>query len=90
MDVTANISAKGRRLAIKAGQLLTVLRFPTRPGGQNFCPSLITDKHMLDPQSSDAQRLAACLSMLRAVRRRAEYERFIGEEQWNRADHLDP
>lgn len=90
MDVTENISAKARRLTIKAGQLLRLFRFPTRPGGLHFCSSLSTYSDMLNPESTDAQRLAACKSMLHAVRRRAEYERFIGEEEWNEADHLDP
>ncbi|MEI4234824.1 hypothetical protein [Roseovarius sp. D22-M7] len=90
MNFTENPIAKGRRLAIKAAQLLRLLRFPTRPGGQNFCSSLSTYSDMLNPESTDTQRLAACKSMLHAVRRRAEYERFIGEEQWNQADNLDP
>jgi len=45
---------------------------------------------MLNPESSDTQRLAACRSMLDAVRRRAEYERFWGEEEWNKAHNYDP
>jgi len=90
MDVAESAIANGHRLATKAGQLLRLFRFQTRPGGQHFCSSLITYKHMLDPQSSNAQRLAACLSMLHAVRRRAEYERFIGEEKWNQGYSHDP
>lgn len=89
MGITEN-AIRGRKLSTKAGQLLNLLKFQTSPGGPFFSYGLSTYDDMLNPASSDAQRLAACCSMLRAVRRRAEYERFIGEEKWREQRSLDP
>lgn len=90
MDITENAIARGRRLSTKAGQLLNLMKFQTTPGGRFFSYGLSTYDDMLDPTSSDAQRLEACRKMLCAVRRRAEYEGFVGEAKWRERRRRDP
>ena len=81
---------RARDLTRYAGQWLHLLLFQSRPGATTFSTSMCYYHAMLDPEASDADRLAACRAMEAAVQRRRLAEEFVAEAEQAHKMQLDP
>ena len=82
--------AQARVLTLYAGRWLDLLDFQAHEAAPVFSPSVSTYHDMLDPDGTDAARLAACWAMHRHVLRRADAERSRGEATHARIRAVDP
>ncbi|MRU16502.1 hypothetical protein FDP25_13750 [Roseovarius sp. A21] len=82
--------AQARVLTLYVGRWLDLLDFQAHQAAPPFSPSVSTYHDMLDPNGTDAARLAACWAMQHHVRRRAEAERMHGEAAYARLRPVDP
>ena len=81
---------RARELTRHAGQWLHLLLFQSRPGAPTFSTGMCYYHAMLDPEASDADRLAACRAMEPAVQRRRLAEEFAAEAVQAHEMQLDP
>jgi hypothetical protein len=81
---------RARELTRHAAQWLQLLGFRSRPGAPTFSKGMCHYHHMLDPEASDADRLAACRAMGPAVQRRRLAEEFVAEAEQAHKMQLDP
>jgi pyrroline-5-carboxylate reductase len=82
--------AQARDLTRRAAQWLDLIDFRTHAAAGTFSPSMSTYHDMLDPDATDAARLAACRGMHQQVCRRIEAERLEGEATYARQRPVDP
>ncbi|MET4129712.1 hypothetical protein [Roseovarius sp. MBR-6] len=82
--------ARARDLTRRAAQWLDLIDFRAHAAAETFSPSMSTYHDMLDPDATDATRLAACLGMHQQVCRRVEAERLDGEANHARQRPIDP
>jgi len=82
--------AQARVLTLYAGRWLDLLDFLAHEAAPVFSPSVSTYHDMLDPDGTDAARLAACWAMHRHVLRRVNAERLHGEATYARVRPVDP
>ena len=82
--------AQAHALTRRAAQWLDLIDFRAHAAAETFSPSMSTYHDMLDPDATDATRLAACRGMHRQVCRRVEVERLEGEASHARLRPIDP
>lgn len=82
--------AQARVLTLYAGRWLDLLDFQAHQAAPVFSPSVSTYHDMLNPNGTDAARLAACWAMRHHVLRRADAERLQGEATYVRLRPVDP
>ena len=79
-----------RELTRIAAQWLVILSFSAFRGAPTFSASMCHYHAMLDPDATDADRLAACRAMHACVRRRAEAEDLEGKAKRLQERPVDP
>lgn len=87
---TTHPLAEAREKTRIAARWLHVLRFTPSPGGPSVSPSLSRYHDMLDPETTDARRLAACQALSLPIRKAIDQERARGEAAYAEARAPDP
>lgn len=81
---------RARHLTRLAAQWLHLLRFQVHGSAPIFAPGVSTYHAMLDPKTTDGERLGACQAMLPHVLRQVIIENVAGEAAYADARPIDP
>ncbi len=82
--------SRARDLACLVAQWLQLLGFAAHAGAPVFSPSVSHYHSMLNPDATDAARLAACRAMRECVLRRAWGEDLAGKATYAECRPVDP